>query len=562
MRRPDPTPTRPRPRVCAVVGVLSALALGGCYDAAPVNGFVLCGGNGACPSGYHCALDRTCWIDGLDPLVDGGPPTRDAALVPTDLAVFDQSPPDRSSPPDLVAVDLTALPDLTPRGLGVACTSGATCASGNCVDGVCCDTPAATCNGCRQCNRVDSPGVCSPVAVGADPHRACAANPAACQLGACAGDGTCNAAPGALCGQASCVAGMQATFACDANAQCATRLTSCGGFACSGGACGVFCVDDTGCDAGHYCVGAQCLARAVNGLPCAAADQCQSGFCTDGVCCVVGACAQRCTSCAVGGGMGCTLVTAGSPDPRGLCKRDLAQCQSGLCTLTGDCQPVAAGSVCALWSCANATISPPRRCDGVNFGCPAALLAAPCPGRLDCRDPSSCALSCAANADCIGNSCCRGGTCFDATLATSCGPACADCTAASPGGRACVGGTSCGCVNDGDCVGAARGPRCNRAVNVCVACLSSADCSSAAPNCGGNQCAACAGNADCVNAGWGAKCAGGGNCQCGSNADCHDPTGRARRCDMASRVCVCGSAVTPCAVGKFCSDATAQAVCQ
>src|SRR5262249_26784104 len=53
-----------------------------CYDPSPQNGTLTCSTGGDCPSGYHCASDRTCWHNGNDPGTDGG---TDLSASPNDL---------------------------------------------------------------------------------------------------------------------------------------------------------------------------------------------------------------------------------------------------------------------------------------------------------------------------------------------------------------------------------------------------------------------------------------------------------------------------------------------
>jgi hypothetical protein len=46
---------------------LLALLVAGCYQPSPPNGALLCSPDRECPSGYHCAIDDTCWRIGADP---------------------------------------------------------------------------------------------------------------------------------------------------------------------------------------------------------------------------------------------------------------------------------------------------------------------------------------------------------------------------------------------------------------------------------------------------------------------------------------------------------------
>jgi hypothetical protein len=99
--------------------------------------------------------------------------------------------------------------------LGAACEVGGTgvkaCLSGNCVDGVCCES---ACTGaCMACNFVDTGvrnGQCAPVKVGTDPAMECAAeDPSTCgRSGACNGSGACKKyADGTACGSTCCDSG-------------------------------------------------------------------------------------------------------------------------------------------------------------------------------------------------------------------------------------------------------------------------------------------------------------------------------------------------------------------
>jgi hypothetical protein len=87
------------------------------------------------------------------------------------------------------------------KPLGQVCTAASDCASGNCVDGVCCST--SSCGTCLACNLAGVAGTCRPVTAGiVDPHGRCVAQPVAtCGLdGTCNGNGACAAyANGTVC---------------------------------------------------------------------------------------------------------------------------------------------------------------------------------------------------------------------------------------------------------------------------------------------------------------------------------------------------------------------------
>jgi hypothetical protein len=46
-----------------IIGLLGS----GCFNPTYGNGAIKCAAGDRCPSGYHCASDRTCWRNGTDP---------------------------------------------------------------------------------------------------------------------------------------------------------------------------------------------------------------------------------------------------------------------------------------------------------------------------------------------------------------------------------------------------------------------------------------------------------------------------------------------------------------
>ena len=216
---------------------------------------------------------------------------------------------------------------------GAACTSGSACTSGNCVDGVCCNV---SCGGtCMTCAAQGSIGTCAFAPVGTDPENEC---------------GT------AQCGSGACVT------SCTVNAQCKT------GAACTLGAC--------------VPVGP----TKANGAACAAASECASGFCTDGVCCNT-ACGGTCLTCVPPGNQGTCLPSSSGTDPDGECGwtfcEDKACRQS--CNSSAQCKP---GAFCksGTWTCAEL---PPLKADGV-----ACLAGTECLSGA-CSDGVCCDVACA-----------------------------------------------------------------------------------------------------------------------------------------------------------------------
>ena len=99
------------------------------------------------------------------------------------------------------------------------------------------------------------------------------------------------------CGTQFCNSPSQAAgFVCNGAGSCTLGLQSCTDYSCAGSACGTSCAQTSDCVDTHYCDGPQhkCQPKLGNGIPCALGNQCQSGFCTEGVCCT--------SDCAVPGG--------------------------------------------------------------------------------------------------------------------------------------------------------------------------------------------------------------------------------------------------------------------
>jgi len=100
---------------------------------------------------------------------------------------------------------------------GQACTSASTCASGFCVDGVCCNSG---CDGtCVSCNQAGLAGKCSPFTAGTDPGKECSTGTGTCKS-ACDGVGACAMPPyGTTCGNC---------MFCDGAGSCDMPDPSCG----------------------------------------------------------------------------------------------------------------------------------------------------------------------------------------------------------------------------------------------------------------------------------------------------------------------------------------------
>jgi hypothetical protein len=457
-----------------------------------------------------------------------------------------------------VRVDVAAacLPaGATKKQIGGTCSCADECASGFCVDGLCCNNACAGL--CRACNVPTSPGLCAPIPAGASPvvPGQCAAEPiASCGLdGTCDGAGGCRRFPdGTVCVPGKCQGALvTGAMVCVGGACKAGPTTSCSPYTCNAttGRCYSACVSAAQCDA-RECENKMCGKKPL-GAACASAAECSSGSCADGVCCNV-ACTGACLRCNQAGKMGeCVPVGAGVPDGHGVCKKeDPKSCgQSGLCNGLGGCAKYAAGTVCAGASCSGGSQIPTSVCDGAGtclMGAPVSCAPFMCAG-------TACRESCTVNTECSGTNVCRNGSCglkqngqactagkecastfcVDKVCCEStCGSACTYCAFPNSRGRCvnvpasvpdpraqCVdrGPTACG--TNGKCNGSRAcqlypngttcGPSgCDPATNrftpesVCRAglCTAAAARTCAPYRCNGGSCAnSCSGSGDCVS---------------------------------------------------------------
>ena len=145
------------------------------------------------------------------------------------------------------------------------------------------------------------------------------------------------------------------------------------------------------------------------GAPCAAADECASGFCADGVCCG-SACTERCSVCNAEGKIGqCSLVAAGD-DPRDECAADpVASCgHDGTCDGKGACRLYPAKTECAAGGCVGTTSEQAARlCDGK--GVCQATTSRSCTAST-CQN-GSCATVCTTSDVCLPGFHCEDKTC-------------------------------------------------------------------------------------------------------------------------------------------------------
>jgi len=221
---------------------------------------------------------------------------------------------------------------------GTACASAAQCASGFCVDGLCCNTACnATCQACSATKKGSgTDGTCGNIKYDTDPDNECAA-------GGCSGNGTCQYYNGVACSATAdclsnyCVDGFCCGNICTGTCYACSAAKKGNGY---DGVCGPIANaqdPDNECNPGE-CNGSGACNQApvllANGAACNGGAQCISGFCADGVCCdaaCTGTC-QACTATKKGGG---TDGTCGNikydADPDN-------ECASGSCSGSGTCQ--------------------------------------------------------------------------------------------------------------------------------------------------------------------------------------------------------------------------------
>ncbi len=267
------------------------------------------------------------------------------AARPLDAASAD-GPVVRDSGPR--AVDLATARDLPaaspdyglPAGpLGATCQSDRECATGFCVDGVCCQSACA--GVCEACDLAGRAGSCLPV-TGA-PHGSrpvCLGGSTAC-AGSCDGQmrTVCRYPAGETeCAPARCTEGVaSARSVCSGTGVCLPpTMVSCAPFTCSGDICAGGCSASSPCAPGNFCQGGRCVPLGEAGAVCGGPTECRSGFCANGRCCNR-ACNGPCESCDLGGRRGtCGTIPLTDVDNCGACG---VKCPGTRC-LQGSCERI------------------------------------------------------------------------------------------------------------------------------------------------------------------------------------------------------------------------------
>ncbi len=245
---------------------------------------------------------------------------------------------------------------------GEACTLSFQCASGFCVDGVCCDTP---CDGvCVSCigaeTEAGTDGTCSPITGGTDPAAECLDEGAAtCGLNGMCEAGACDTYDPNDCNASGCTDGSE----------------------CASG----FCVDGFCCD------------TACQGL-CQACSSAKKGAGNDGVCGPVAAGTDPDADCGPGN---LPCEEANVCDGVSACTSVLSLCSPFMCTSQGclttciadlDCQD---GAVCAGGAC----VAEESLCTNLTQALGRDGTASDC-SPYRCNADGTCKLSCASVDDC------------------------------------------------------------------------------------------------------------------------------------------------------------------
>ena len=308
-----------------------------------------------------------------------------------------------------------------PSPNGASCEAASDCASGFCVDRVCCNI---ACSGpCVSCDQTGSVGRCTYLAAGLRDNACPAAAPSTCGLtGLCDGFGSCTLYPeNSVCGPSSCSGLVENTpRTCDGRGTCRPpELIDCAPFLCSNGACETSCDPNqpNACEPGHQCLAQTadgvttgvCSGKRKNGQPCTDASQCDSNQCVDGVCCE-NACQGACRACNLPSSPGrCLSVARGARDPRSTCS-DLgasACSTNGLCDGQGGCQKYPAGTTCGRQSCTAGAYTPPPTCN--TAGQCVASRSRTCSPYVCNGD--TCFTSCSTSAQCAAGEFCNTGSC-------------------------------------------------------------------------------------------------------------------------------------------------------
>lgn len=298
---------------------------------------------------------------------------------------------------------------------GETCSMATECASGFCVDGVCCNSE---CTGaCKACNLSTSLGQCGNLP--ANTPDTCVA-PSKCNgLGACYKFNGESCTKSSDCLSGSCSDGVCCDKAC--NSVCDTCTMSGNVGKCQNWPA----YTEVGQCSGTQACDGMAVCKTKPGETCSAPVDCLSNFCVDGVCCDQ-ACTDLCMACNVSGNGGkCFNVLQNQPDDTcqspnvcngaGACGKNLGQacsaaneCFSNFC-VDGVCCNSACGETCKACNvsgqegtCFNVPQNDP------DFG--TCWLFQACDGAGVCKAAEN--SMCSTNDDCASGQCGADGKCF------------------------------------------------------------------------------------------------------------------------------------------------------
>lgn len=257
---------------------------------------------------------------------------------------------------------------MLPAPLGTPCTDDNACVSGQCTDGVCCES---ACLG--QCRRCRADGRCEYLPIGSEEVGDCLASDETCGPG-----GVCVGTLGSVCGSGSdcvsghCVDGVCCNEACDGTCE-----------SCMNGTCaGISGSPDLTCPAPSMCFGRdQCVG--LEGTPCVVNGECVSGHCAFangvGICCD-SACEGACETCLGANPGQCEPVFSAENDGR---------CENpDWCDANAECGPIEGSSCnpdCPLgWVCLAGTCVRPAP-DGTMCGSDQACVSGHCIDGVCCE---------------------------------------------------------------------------------------------------------------------------------------------------------------------------------
>jgi hypothetical protein len=420
-----------------LVAVIGTGAVAGC-ESEPKDGTVVCSSSGqACPDGYHCVADNTCWKNGHDPVApapDGGTPQDGQDVIfdvgsrkdggdaekPIDMgpAIDTQLGPDSSGvafdgpAPDLPAFDVFVGPDSpldllpapdsasevdvapdAPATDALHCASGKKPCGDTCIDASACCTASDCTTLCTTCG---SSNTCVPL-VGDDPTMRCTGtcdSTGACKSklgqactsvgGGCASSTFC--APEGICCDKACASSCEA---CDLSGSVGTCKTLAAGTAPRTTNGHAACVTTDAACAGK-CDGtnpactystASCGTATCTGQVFQAAGNCSTGVCNLPA-------PETCTNA-------CVVATGCS----GVCTPDSLQCKNTTtpqkCSTTGswvDQTACSGGLTCKDGACA---------CQSPNTTCPAGCVDL----QTDASNCGKCGQSCGAGSTCSAGKC-------------------------------------------------------------------------------------------------------------------------------------------------------------